>query len=532
MQVRQFKTPSSPGVYIPKDILSASNVEVRTGVPLFIGFTEKGDPDEKGASRFRMTEIAGWPDFIGEFGFFLKDHYLAYAVRGFFSNGGNFCYVTGIAPHKEANFSAELDRVLSDISDLPELDEIDLVCMPDIPANLGMEQAVAMQDLILKFCRCDFRGGNGDELKNHRNCFAILDSLPGSNYDTVRKQRSLLTGEYGALYFPWIKLADGPAATNGFVPPCGHVAGIYARSDLQTGIHKAPANEVIEEALDLAVNLTTAAQDLLNPENINCLRSFPGRGIRVWGARTLSRDPAWLYVNVRRLFLTVCRWVEKTMSALVFEPNDARLWMRVTREVNSYLNELYRKGAFQGGTVEEAFYVKCDAETNPQEVRDQGWLVAEIGLAAAIPGEFIIVRIIQTEAGSKIAAGSAPAPTPSPAPGPAETSTAKIVIVRIEANPPGADVGGEYILLRNEDTRPVEMTNWLLTDLAGHEYVFPGFTLQSGAEVRIWTKAGNDTGTDLHFGHGWAIWNNTGDKATLYDSQKHLVATFEYGETP
>ncbi len=525
MQVRQYWPPQSPGVYYKSDLSVAPNVEVRTGVPFFIGFSEKGYPDENGGTRYQMTEIAGWPDFTDKFGSFLGSHYLAYAVRGFFANGGSLCYVTGIDPHKETGFAAELDRVLSDINDLPALEEIDLVCLPDIPQTMDLKDAAALQNRILAFCRGDSNG-----MQHGR--FAILDSLHGSGSDSVLLHKSFLTGEYGALYFPWIKLADGPGTTKGFVPPCGHIAGVYARSDMQTGVHKAPANEVIEEALDLEINLTTADQDLLNPKNINCLRSFPGRGIRVWGARTLSRDTAWLYVNVRRLFLTVCRWVENAMSALVFEPNDALLWMRISREINSYLNDLYRKGAFRGGTVEEAFYVKCDAETNPPDIRDKGMLVVEIGLAAAIPGEFIVVRIIQTEGGSKIITESGPVPQPSPVPSPPEKATAKIAIVRIEANPPGADVAEEYILLRNEEAYPVEMTNWLLTDRAGHEYLFPYFTLQSGAEVRLWTKAGEDTGTDLHFGHRWAIWNNTGDKATLYDSQKHLAASFEYGETP
>jgi phage tail sheath protein FI len=178
---------------------------------------------------------------------------------------------------------------------------------------------------------------------------------------------------------------------------------VYARTDQRIGVHKAPANDVLQGVLDLEVNLTDAQQDRLNPEGINCLRAFPGRGIRVWGARTLSRDPAWTYVNVQRLFLTAGRWIERNMSSAVFEPNDPRLWARVGRELTAYFNDLLRRGALRGRTPQEAFYVKCDAETNPPEVRDAGMVVTEIGLAPALPGEFVVLRVIHGASGVSIA---------------------------------------------------------------------------------------------------------------------------------
>jgi phage tail sheath protein FI len=186
------------------------------------------------------------------------------------------------------------------------------------------------------------------------------------------------------------------------VPPSGHVAGIYARTDATRGVHKAPANEVIEGVLRLERNITNADQDYLNPKRVNCLRSFPGRGIRVWGARTLGLYDAWTYVNVRRVFLTAVRWINWHMGAVVFEPNDAKLWARIERDLNTYFIEQYRKGALKGRSPQESFYVKCNAETNPPELRESGQVITEIGLAPANPYEFVVVRLIHGASGVSI----------------------------------------------------------------------------------------------------------------------------------
>jgi phage tail sheath protein FI len=183
----------------------------------------------------------------------------------------------------------------------------------------------------------------------------------------------------------------GETAAPIMVPPCGHVAGVYARTDEPTGIRKAPANEVLYGVLDLRWHLSdkdqgsffAAGNDEVPPGAVNCLRAFPGRGIRIWGARTLAKDPSWRYVNVRRLFLTAIRWIEWHMTATAFEPNGPDLWPRIQRELNAYCFELFRRGALKGATTNEAFYVRCDADINPPEMRDNGIVVAEVGLAAA-----------------------------------------------------------------------------------------------------------------------------------------------------
>jgi phage tail sheath protein FI len=171
--------------------------------------------------------------------------------------------------------------------------------------------------------------------------------------------------------------------------------GIYNRSDAARGVHKAPANEVVLGAIDLEHNLSKGEQDVLNPIGVNCIRAFPGRGIRVWGGRTLSSDGAWRYINVRRLFVMVEASMDMGLQWVVFEPNDSTLWARVRRDVTSFLRVVWRGGALFGDTPEQAFYVKCDEELNPREIRDLGQLIIEVGLAPVKPAEFVIFRITQ-----------------------------------------------------------------------------------------------------------------------------------------
>jgi phage tail sheath protein FI len=204
---------------------------------------------------------------------------------------------------------------------------------------------------------------------------------------------------FGALYYPWIKVVD-PLTLGGEVvrtiPPCGHIAGLYARSDFTVGVHKAPANGELFWAEDVTVEVNDAMQAILNPKGINCLRAFPGRGIRVYGARTVSSHPDWRYVNVRRLMLMIEESVDESTQWAVFEPHDFNLRQLLTLSISSFLETLWRQGALVGGSAEEAFYVKCDETTNPPEMVDQGKLIAEVGVAPTIPAEFIVFRVGRT----------------------------------------------------------------------------------------------------------------------------------------
>jgi len=209
-----------------------------------------------------------------------------------------------------------------------------------------------------------------------------------------------------AVYYPWIKVMDrvNPQSKQQvFCPPSGHIMGVYARVGVERGVHKAPANESLMGAVALEFDVTKPEQEILNPNGINCIRSFPGTGIRVWGARTLATvgNPSWKYVNVRRLFNYLEKSMERGMQWVVFEPNDHDLWGRVRRNLSAFLFTEWKEGKLFGTVPEEAYYVKCDAETNPQEMIDLGRLYVEIGVNPVKPAEFVIIRIGQWSGGGE-----------------------------------------------------------------------------------------------------------------------------------
>jgi phage tail sheath protein FI len=208
--------------------------------------------------------------------------------------------------------------------------------------------------------------------------------------------------KYASLYWPWIKIFDPVRGQPVFVPPSGHMGGIWARTDDTRGVHKAPANEVVRGAISLELQITKGEHDQLNPVGVNCIRSFPGRGIRVWGARTISSDPEWRYLNVRRLFNFVEESVLEGTQWVVFEPNDQRLWDSVRRTISAFLRRVWRDGALFGATPQEAFFVKCDAENNTQDTIDVGQLIVDIGIAPVKPAEFVIFRISQFAGGASL----------------------------------------------------------------------------------------------------------------------------------
>jgi hypothetical protein len=227
--------------------------------------------------------------------------------------------------------------------------------------------------------------------------FAVLDAPAGMSVQDMigwRKERMNFDSKYGGLYYPWVKV-DGK-----LVPPSGHVAGVYARVDGERGVFKAPANEIVRGVIGLEKNVSRNEQDHLNPIGVNCIRSFPGQGIRIWGARTLSSDALWRYINVRRLFCNVEESILQGTSWIVFEPNDQFLCSAIRRDISAYLNVVWRSGALFGKTAAEAFYVKCDEETNPKELRDLGYCIIEVGIAPVKPAEFVVFRVSQKEDGA------------------------------------------------------------------------------------------------------------------------------------
>jgi phage tail sheath protein FI len=283
----------------------------------------------------------------------------------------------------------------SGLGGLEAIDDVTMVLAPDLMAAyqkglIDLETLQSVQLAMISHC----------ELMGDR--VAILDPPPGLNAQQIKEWRVEKAGydsKYAALYWPWIKVLDPLSGKNIFVPPSGHVAGIWGRNDDTRGVHKAPANEVIRGAVSLEVNITKAEHDLLNPEGINCIRAFPGRGIRIWGARLLSSDPAWRYLNVRRFFNYLEKSILNGTDWVVFEPNDPALWAKIRRSISAFLVNEWRKGALFGTTPGEAFYVKCDDETNPAEGIDAGQVVCEIGVAPVKPAEFVIFRLSQFSGG-------------------------------------------------------------------------------------------------------------------------------------
>jgi hypothetical protein len=205
--------------------------------------------------------------------------------------------------------------------------------------------------------------------------------------------------KFATLYYPWVEVMDPITSRPIMVPPSGHVAGIWARVDGSRGVHKAPANEVVLGANGLGFQVTHEEQGGLNRVGLNCIRAFAGRGIRVWGARTLSSDPEWRYVNVRRLFNYISESIIEGTQWAVFEPNDDRLWTRLRISTYNFLMRTWRDGALFGATPEEAFFVKCDAETNPPDVIEAGQVIIEVGVSPVKPAEFVIFRISQFTGG-------------------------------------------------------------------------------------------------------------------------------------
>jgi hypothetical protein len=395
----------SPGVYVEEVDRGSKPIEaVGTNTVGFLGESSKGPVNES-------VLITNWSQFVKTFGDF-KDcsEHLAHAVYGFFNNGGSRCFVVNVGAPEQAKVETKAtggdkkdEKAAAQVhtgggrdalyigrdggpgarTGLKCFDEIDEIALVAAPGQVSP----AVADALLSHC------------ETRKDRFAILDS-PETITGGVDKLPKPRDSKYGAYYFPWIQVYD-PDKGNIFVPPSGHIAGVYSRTDSERGVHKAPANEIVRGALGLKYNVSKGEQDLLNPKGINAIRFMNG-GIRIWGARTLSSDPSWRYISVRRLFIMVESSIERATQWVVFEPNDHRLWKRVQRTISSFLTLLWRNGALMGTSPEQAFYVKCDEETNPPEVIDAGQLVVEIGLAPVKPAEFVIFRIGQMASGGGV----------------------------------------------------------------------------------------------------------------------------------
>ncbi len=499
----------TPGVYIEEMSSGSKPISgAGTSTAAFVGIAEKGVIG-------RAVLITNWSQYVKEFGGFLADYYLAYAVYGFFAEGGTTCYVvrtchydgtgkkTAIAssaliPDKNyteatktysfrvkassegtwgdkllillenategtgfqltvyqntvaednklenfdqltmdtvedtINYSSKLIRIETSWTGGTSSNQAPKLSAPDgIPltsgnnglANLAANDLYGDEAAQTGLHAFDIIDGinivaipevlDGKDTtyqtiisqglmycKNRKDCFFVADP-PKSKAVTDIKTFKNFSSTYGALYYPWVYISD---PLNGgqkkLVPPSGVVAGTYAYTDANRGVHKAPAG-ITDGYLDSVNGVETVVtkneQELLNPIGINVIRSFPA-GICIWGARTLSADPEWTYVNVRRLLIYIEKSLYKGTQWVVFEPNDPNLWGNVKRNITAFLTKVWRDGALFGSTPEEAFFVKVDAENNPQETRDLGQLIIDVGVAPVKPAEFVIIRISQKRA--------------------------------------------------------------------------------------------------------------------------------------
>ncbi|MGH2413589.1 MAG: phage tail sheath family protein, partial [Microcystaceae cyanobacterium] len=300
--------------------------------------------------------------------------HLIHAVYGFFNNGGNRCYV--VLVDSETNLTTALEQ-------FEAIDEIAMVVAPGISGDIATH------------CK------NGADSGAYYR-LAILDSKADTTLDSIAKDKPT-DSDYAAFYYPWIEVFDPATKIKNpqgegrlLVPPSGHMAGIYARVDSLRGVHKAPANEVVFGALGLQYDISKNRQSDLNAKGINCIRNLNGN-IKVWGARTIggNNNGEFKYINVRRLFLFLRHSIDQSTQWTVFEPNNSELWAKIRRNVNAFLTDIWRSGALFGNTPQEAFYVRCDETNNPPDIREQGQVIIEIGVAVVKPAEFVVFRLSQ-----------------------------------------------------------------------------------------------------------------------------------------
>ena len=417
----------SPGVYVeevPSSIKAIAGVS--TSTPGFVGIVPdkihlvaKRDPTPADPATTKLVDfnvptaaktavlLTNWTQFTKAFGDLVGDgtvaattdaspavdnghRNLAHAVYGFFNNGGSRCYVTRITG------VTDMDDALKGFA---AIDEIAIVAAPGILDD-------AVRDKLVSHC-----ASTGDRFAifdgpDHVTDLGVLTRTPA---ETPAGGLAPKKTDLAAWYFPWVSVFDpgtklqhptDDGTIN--VPPSGHVAGIYARVDNNRGVHKAPANEAILGALDVSQPLSKADQDGLNPKGVNCIRVL-NSNILVWGARTVGGDANadLKSITVRRTLLFLRESIDEGTQWVVFEPNEPGLWQKITRNITAFLTNVWRSGALFGTTPAEAFFVKCDAETNPPELRELGQVVTEIGVSIVRPAEFVIFRISQFTAPSK-----------------------------------------------------------------------------------------------------------------------------------
>jgi hypothetical protein len=384
---------------------------VRSGVPLFVGFVEPRAADAP-AERMRPVALERWEDWSRLMPAPAAGH-LDYAVRGFFQNAGARCWVWPL-PLPAAHDAASMANVLTGFfragAAIDDLAEPDLVCVPDaVLAPLGhdAERVLAVQRAVLAHCR---RLGSRLALFD---CLPAGGGVPPTPHERIAGLSATSAADpvdaaNGAVYWPWVSVAGlpreagaGRAARD--VPPCGHVAGVIARIDAAAGRHKAPANEALEGVHDVDQQAPPDVVADLADDGVNALRTVAARGVMVCGARTLSRRPMQRHIHARRVVLGLVRWSELGLRDLAWENQSPALWERMRQRLLGWCLERHREGALQGDAPEQAYFVQCDAETNPPDEIRLGRVHCRMGLAITTPAEFIEIKLIQSAEGLALA---------------------------------------------------------------------------------------------------------------------------------
>ena len=409
----------APGVYV-EEVPGGTRPFGRVGTSS-AGFV--GVAPGKDAPRDVVVPVDNWTQFVRDFvGDATAGTHLSTAVYGFFANGGSRAYVVNVGHGGSLTGTAKKPTGLTL---LEAVDDVAIVAAPGFTDP-------ASYDALISHCQHELRqdrvaildtveevddvgrltevatvsaspasSSTGDGSDSSTTGSGSGSAGPGSGSSGSTSSGGLRPpmspGRYAALYYPWLVVNDPVSGGQTTAPPSGHLAGVWARTDATRGVHKAPANTTIAGALGLVRPVSKGEQEVLNPAGINCIRFFPGEGILVWGARTLAPEASeFRYINVRRLTNMIKETVLKNTRWAVFEPNHHPLWAALRRDVTAFLTNVWRDGALVGQTPQEAFFVKCDAETNPPEVRDEGRVVTLIGIAPVKPAEFVVFQLSQS----------------------------------------------------------------------------------------------------------------------------------------
>jgi phage tail sheath protein FI len=406
----------SPGIYVEEVPSGARPIgPVGTSTAAFVGVA----PDRT-AHVDRAMPVNSWSEFLRLYadGEHLDSTPLARAVFGFLDNGGTRCWVVNVGEGGQITGSGQRR---SGLQLLEAVDEISILAAPGFHDPVSHEALLSMAERLRTMVAICDPAPDIDDISGLTRVATPPPARSSRSTDTGKPAEGTAKpagdttegssdaptayrprqSDFGAFYYPWLRVRDPISGELVLTPPSGHLAGIWARTDALRGVHKAPANEPVRGAVDLGYLVTRPEHDVLNPKGVNVIRYFAGEGIRVWGARTLAAEASeWRYLNVRRLSIAIEQAIGNGTRWMVFEPNDYSLWRSIRRDIGAFLTRVWRDGALLGRTPEEAFFVKCDEETNPVDVRDAGMVVAHIGIAVVKPAEFVVFKLSQWAGGT------------------------------------------------------------------------------------------------------------------------------------